>query len=176
MKFSNKIAQSVGNKVLNIDEITQKDQLPQTIEDLNQRRKYAENIVKKKALFSSGATLVPVPGFDFGVDVKLMRDIIEDINKIYGLDHKQVNKLSDDVKNRIYVAAGIQGSQLIGKKVTNGIVKIFIRDLAKRTAAKQTRWFPLVGQAVSASISYYFMTKLGKEHIQKCEDVAKALV
>ncbi|WP_449463799.1 hypothetical protein, partial [Streptococcus suis] len=71
---------------------------------------------------------------------------------------------------------GIQGSQLIGKKVTNGIVKIFIRDLAKRTAAKQTRWFPLVGQAVSASISYYFMTKLGKEHIQKCEDVAKALV
>ncbi|MBH9581459.1 DUF697 domain-containing protein [Staphylococcus felis] len=176
MKFSNKIAQSVGNKVLNIDEITQKDQLPQTIEDLNQRRKYAENIVKKKALLSSGATLVPVPGFDFGVDVKLMRDIIEDINKIYGLDHKQVNKLSDDVKNRIYVAAGIQGSQLIGKKVTNGIVKIFIRDLAKRTAAKQTRWFPLVGQAVSASISYYFMTKLGKEHIQKCEDVAKALV
>ncbi|MDQ7193741.1 DUF697 domain-containing protein [Staphylococcus felis] len=176
MKFSNKIAQSVGNKVLNIDEITQKDQLPQTIEDFNQRRKYAENIVKKKALLSSGATLVPVPGFDFGVDVKLMRDIIEDINKIYGLDHKQVNKLSDDVKNRIYVAAGIQGSQLIGKKVTNGIVKIFIRDLAKRTAAKQTRWFPLVGQAVSASISYYFMTKLGKEHIQKCEDVAKALV
>ncbi|WP_349421182.1 DUF697 domain-containing protein [Staphylococcus felis] len=176
MKFSNKIAQSVGNKVLNIDEITQKDQLPQTIEDLNQRRKYAENIVKKKALLSSGATLVPVPGFDFGVDVKLMRDIIEDINKIYGLDHKQVNKLSDDVKNRIYVAAGIQGSQLIGKKVTNGIVKIFIKDLAKRTAAKQTRWFPLVGQAVSASISYYFMTKLGKEHIQKCEDVAKALV
>lgn len=176
MKFSNKIAQSVGNKVLNIDEITQKDQLPQTIEDLNQRRKYAENIVKKKALLSSGATLVPVPGFDFGVDVKLMRDIIEDINKIYGLDHKQVNKLSDDVKNRIYVAAGIQGSQLIGKKVTNGIVKIFIRDLAKRTAAKQTRWFPLVGQAVSASISYYFMTKLGKEHIQKCEDAAKALV
>ncbi|REH98419.1 DUF697 domain-containing protein [Staphylococcus felis] len=176
MKFSNRIAQSVGNKVLNIDEITQKDQLPQTIEDLNQRRKYAENIVKKKALLSSGATLVPVPGFDFGVDVKLMRDIIEDINKIYGLDHKQVNKLSDDVKNRIYVAAGIQGSQLIGKKVTNGIVKIFIRDLAKRTAAKQTRWFPLVGQAVSASISYYFMTKLGKEHIQKCEDVAKALV
>ncbi|MBH9582232.1 DUF697 domain-containing protein, partial [Staphylococcus felis] len=69
MKFSNKISQSVGNKVLNIDEITKKDQLPQTIEDLNQRRTYSENIVKKKALLSSGSTLVPVPGFDFGVDV-----------------------------------------------------------------------------------------------------------
>ena len=30
-----------------------------------------------------------------------MRDIIEDINKIYGLDHKQVNTLGDDVKERI---------------------------------------------------------------------------
>ena len=30
-----------------------------------------------------------------------MRDIIEDVNKIYGLDHKQVNSLGDDVKERI---------------------------------------------------------------------------
>ncbi|MCT6533084.1 DUF697 domain-containing protein, partial [Staphylococcus aureus] len=33
--------------------------------------------------------------------------------------------------------------------------------------AKQTKWFPVVGQAVSASISYYFMNKIGKDHIQK---------
>ena len=29
------------------------------------------------------------------------------------------------------------------------------------------------GQAVSASISYYFMNKIGKDHIQKCENVIK---
>lgn len=46
-------------------------------------------------------SVVPIPGLDFGVDIKLMRDIIEDINKIYGLDHKQVNTLGDDVKERI---------------------------------------------------------------------------
>ena len=44
-----------------------------------------------------------------------MRDIIEDINKIYGLDHKQVNTLGDDVKERILRTA-IQGSSFIGKK------------------------------------------------------------
>ena len=58
-------------------------------------------------------SVVPIPGLDFGVDIKLMRDIIEDINKIYGLDHKQVNTLGDDVKERI---AAIQGSSFIGKK------------------------------------------------------------
>ncbi|MGV3243657.1 DUF697 domain-containing protein [Staphylococcus sp. 11262D007BW] len=176
MKISNKIAESVGNKVLNIDKITKKDALPTNTAEIQKRRQYAETLIKKKALLSSGATLVPIPGFDFGVDVKLMRDIIDDINKIYGLNHKQVNKLTDDVKNRVLTAAGIQGSQFIGRKVTNGIVKLFICDLAKRTAAKQTRWVPMIGQAVSASISYYFMIKLGKDHIEKCENVVKSLI
>lgn len=176
MKISNKIAESVGNKVLNIDKITKKDALPTNTAEIQKRRQYAETLIKKKALLSSGATLVPIPGFDFGVDVKLMRDIIDDINKIYGLNHKQVNKLTDDVKNRVLTAAGMQGSQFIGRKVTNGIVKLFIRDLAKRTAAKQTRWVPMIGQAVSASISYYFMIKLGKDHIEKCENVVKSLI
>ena len=105
-----------------------------------------------------------------------MRDIISDVNKIYGLDHKQVNSLSDDVRERIMSAAAIQGSQFIGKKLTNALMKVVIKDVAKRTAAKQTKWFPFVGQAVSASISYYFMKKLGQDHIEKCEKVIKELL
>ena len=73
-------------------------------------------------------------------------------------------------------AAAIQGSQFIGKKLTNALMKVVIKDVAKRTAAKQTKWFPFVGQAVSASISYYFMKKLGQDHIEKCEKVIKELL
>lgn len=73
-------------------------------------------------------------------------------------------------------AAAIQGSQFIGKKLTNALMKVVIRDVAKRTAAKQTKWFPFVGQAVSASISYYFMKRLGQDHIEKCEKVIKELL
>ena len=176
MGIKNKITQKVGNKFLNIEDIQVKDVLPKTEADIQKRREHAEALIKKKALLSSGATVIPIPGFDFGVDMKLMRDIIEDVNKIYGLDHKQVNKMTDDMKNRVKMAAALQGSQFIGKKVSKGILKVVIRDVAKRTAAKQTRWFPLVGQAVSASISYYFMMKVGKEHIQKCENVVKGLL
>ncbi len=176
MGISNKISETLGNKVLNIENIKRKNALPVTTSEISERRQRAESIVKKKAFLSSSATIVPIPGFDFGVDMKLMRDIIEDVNKIYGLDHKQVNKMSDDMKNRVLMAASIQGSQFIGKKVSSGILKVVVRDVAKRAAAKQTRWFPLVGQAVSASISYYFMNKVGKDHIQKCENVVKALL
>ncbi|MEJ7541181.1 hypothetical protein [Staphylococcus intermedius] len=176
MNFKQKISETVGNKVLGIEKVNQKDALPTTEQDVRARRDRAESIVRKKALLSSGATVVPIPVFDFGMDMKLMREVIEDVNKVYGLDHQQVNQMSDDMKNRILMAAGIQGSQLIGKKVSSGLLKVFVRDVAKRTAAKQTRWFPIVGQAVSASISYYFMVKVGKDHIQKCENVVKSLL
>ena len=165
-RFSSGVTNKVGNKVLNIEEIKEKSILPTT----------KEEIVKKKSLLSSGMSVVPIPGLDFGVDIKLMRDIIEDINKIYGLDHKQVNTLGDDVKERILAAAAIQGSSFIGKKVSSAVLKVIIRDMAKRAAAKQTKWFPVVGQAVSASISYYFMNKLGREHIEKCEKVLHDII
>ncbi|WHI87808.1 DUF697 domain-containing protein [Staphylococcus epidermidis] len=173
-KLTNNITNKVGNSLLNIEEIKEKGDLPTTQEELRQRRERAETLVKKKSLLSSGASIVPIPGLDFGVDLKLMRDIIEDVNKIYGLDHDQVNSLSDQVKERI-MSAAIQGSQFIGRKVSEALLKVVIKDVAKRAFAKQTKWFPFVGQAVSASISYYFMSKLGKDHINKCEKVINNL-
>ncbi|MBF7023905.1 MULTISPECIES: DUF697 domain-containing protein [Staphylococcus] len=175
-KVTNKLTNKFGNKVLNIEEIDAKNNLPTTNDEIANRRERAEALIRKKAILSSSVSIVPIPGLDFGVDLKLMRDIIEDINKIYGVDHKQVNNLGDDVKERIYTAAAIQGSQFVGRKVSSALLKVVIRDVAKRTAAKQTKWFPIVGQAISASISYYFMKKIGQDHVEKCEKVIRSII
>ncbi|MGU3342787.1 DUF697 domain-containing protein [Staphylococcus succinus] len=175
-KITNNVTQKLGNKVLDIEDVRNKSNIPTTNIEIEERRERAQTLVKKKSLLSSGISVVPIPGLDFGVDIKIMRDIIEDVNKIYGLDHKQVNSMKEDMRERIFAAAAIQGSQFIGKKVSNAILKVVIRDVAKRVAAKQTKWFPFVGQAISASISYYFMKKVGDEHIEKCEKVIKDLV
>ena len=174
-KFTNDITNKVGNELLNIEEIKEKNNLPKTKEELARRREQALTLVKKKSILSSGASIVPIPGLDFGVNIKLMRDIIEDVNKIYGLDHKEVNSLGDDVRERVMSAAAIQGSQFVGRKVSEALLKVVIKDVAKRAAAKQTKWFPVIGQAVSASISYYFMNKLGKDHVEKSEKVINNL-
>ena len=175
-KITNSVTQKVGNKVLNIEDVKNKNNLPTTHIELEERRERAQAIVRKKSVLSSSVSVVPIPGLNFGVNSKRMRDRIEDVNKIYGLDHKQVNSMREDVKERIFASAAIQGSQFIGRKVSNAILKVVIKDVAKRMAAKQTKWFPLVGQAISASISYYFMKKIGDDHIEKCEKVAKSLM
>ncbi|WP_251516065.1 MULTISPECIES: DUF697 domain-containing protein [Staphylococcus] len=175
-KVTNKFTQKVGNKVLNIEEISEKSNLPVTSDDIAERRQRAQTLVKKKSMLSSGVSVVPIPGLDFGVDIKLMKDIIEDINKIYGVDHNQVSTMGDDMRERVFAAAAVQGSQFIGKKISEALLKMVVKDVAKRVAAKQTKWFPIVGQAISASLSYYFMKKMGDEHIEKCEKVVKEIV
>ena len=175
-KVTNKFTQKVGNKVLNIEEISEKSNLPVTSDDIAERRQRSQTLVKKKSMLSSGVSVVPIPGLDFGVDIKLMKDIIEDINKIYGVDHNQVSTMGDDMRERVFAAAAVQGSQFIGKKISEALLKMVVKDVAKRVAAKQTKWFPIVGQAISASLSYYFMKKMGDEHIEKCEKVVKEIV
>lgn len=117
--LTSNLTNKIGNSVFKIENINEKGAMPTTIKELNERRQRAEAIVKRKSLMSSTMSIVPIPGLDFGVDLKLMKDIIEDVNKIYGLDHKQVNSLGDDVKERVMSAATIQGSQFIGKRISS---------------------------------------------------------
>lgn len=63
-KMTNRVTNTVGNKVLNIEEIKEKSNLPVTQNELQQRRAQAENLVKKKSLLSSGMSVVPIPGLD----------------------------------------------------------------------------------------------------------------
>lgn len=115
--LTSNLTNKIGNSVFKIENINEKGAMPTTIKELNERRQRAEAIVKRKSLMSSTMSVVPIPGLDFGVDLKLMKDIIEDVNKIYGLDHKQVNSLGDDVKEELCLQQQF--------KVVNLLVKEF---------------------------------------------------
>ncbi|KAA1042650.1 DUF697 domain-containing protein [Macrococcus equipercicus] len=153
-----------------------KNDLPADERQLIERREMAENLIKNKSLMSSAGAVVPIPGLDVGVDMKLMTDMIEQINRTYGLSHKQVNGMTDDLKQKVMMTAAKQGSELIGRRMSRAVVAALFKTVAKRELAKQSKWVPIVGQAISASVSYYMMKKMGLAHIDKCEKVARALI
>ena len=95
-KITNSVTQKVGNKVLNIEDVKNKNNLPTTHIELEERRERAQAIVRKKSVLSSSVSVVPIPGLNFGVDIKLMRDIIEDVNKIYGFCLLYTSDAADD--------------------------------------------------------------------------------
>ncbi|WP_414056025.1 DUF697 domain-containing protein [Macrococcus equi] len=152
------------------------NQLPQNETDLIERRERAEKLIHNKSLMSSAAAVVPIPGLDVTTDMKLMTDIIEGINAEYGLSHKQVSGYTDEMKQKIVFSAAKTGSDFIGKKITAGVVTVLFKTLLRREVLKQSKFVPVIGQAVSGSISYYMMKRLGKAHIDKCEKVARELM
>ncbi|NJI14806.1 DUF697 domain-containing protein, partial [Staphylococcus agnetis] len=60
MGLKDKMTRKMSNKVMHIDEIKVKDALPKTEAEIEKRRQYAESVIKKKALVSSGATVIPI--------------------------------------------------------------------------------------------------------------------
>lgn len=160
----------------NNKEVKTINSLPQSEADLIERRKRAESMLHNKSLMSSAAAVVPIPGLDVTADLKLMTDIIENINKEYGLSHKQVSGYTDDIKQKIVFSAAKSGSDFIGKKITKGFVAVVFKMMLRREALKQSKWVPVIGQSISGTISYYMMKKLGEKHIDKCERVARDLM
>lgn len=167
---------STVNKELTGKEKQEKNELPKSEVELIERRERAEKMIHNKSLMSSAAAIVPIPGVDVGVDLKLMTSIIEDINRVYGLSHQQVNGMTDDLKQKVMLTAAKQGSEFAGKKISKAVVFTLLKTIARSEAAKQAKWIPVVGQAISGSISYYMMKRIGLMHIDKCERIARELV
>ncbi len=154
----------------------EKNDLPINETELIERREAAENLIRNKSLMSSAGAVVPIPGLDVGIDMKLMTDLIEQINRTYGLSYKQVSGMTDELKQKVMVTAAKQGSEFIGKRISKSLIAVIFKAMARRELAKQSKWVPIVGQAISASISYYMMKRMGLAHIEKCERVARTLI
>ncbi len=142
---------------------------PLTTEQISEREKEARELVKKKARYSSIAAALPIPFLDIGTDMKLMNDITDEIEEVFGLDHKQVSGTSDDMRNRAAVMATSMGSEFVGRQATKFLVKRIVKGSSRRVF----RFIPIIGQAVGAVVSYMMMKKLGNDHIEKCAAAAR---
>ncbi len=151
--------------------------LPATLPDLDRIREECRAMVKKRAALSAGATLIPLPGLDIGTDVSLLIELIPAINRKFGLTPEQIEHLDPQIKKIILVAVTSLGSELIGRMVTKQIVLSLMQRIGLRFATKSvTRFVPVVGQALSAGLSFGAMRLLGNAHIDDCYAVVQGVI
>ena len=145
-----------------------------SIEELDRIREECKSMVTKRAGISAGAAIVPVPAADIGVDVMLLLEMIPAINRKFGLDAGQIDELDPQTKKMVLVLVTSIGSELIGKVITKEIVIQILKKLGIRIASKQvSKYIPVLGQAVAASISFGAMKMLGNSHVDDCHEVAR---
>ncbi len=155
------------------------EKLPNTIDpnlDLEQVREECKKLVKSRAKYSAGVAIVPVPFFDVAVDAGMLTQLLPDISERFGLleDRKGAIDLASrevhwkELKNRTVDFAGLMA--------TRGIVKKTIQGFGGRIAAKQvTKFIPLGGQLVAATMGYTIFKKIANDHVEECYKLAKEI-
>lgn len=146
-------------------------------EDLIQKAaERSRRLVTKRALISAGASALPVPGADIAVDIGVMTSILTSVNQEFGLTQEQINRLPTEKRLKLFSIITAVGGTFAGKIITVPIVTAALRHVGVQLTAKQaSRWVPIIGTAVSASVSFTALKFVGNQHIEDCVRISRML-
>lgn len=153
------------------------EKLPNTIDpnlDLEQVKKECQKLVKKRAKYSAGVAIIPVPFLDVAVDAGMLTHLLPEISERFGLIEGRESAVDLESRQIHWNALKDRTVDFAGLMATRGIVKKTIQGFGGRIAAKQvTKFVPLGGQLVAATIGYTIFKKIANDHIEECYKLAK---
>ena len=144
--------------------------------DLDAIRRDCQQLVRKRALVSAGAAVVPVPFLDVVVDARILMVLLPEISHRFGLDPEGIDRLDAAHQRAAWRVIHQRGSQLIGIVMTRQLVRKTFMGFAGRVVARQVaKFIPLGGRLVAAGLGYFVMRKMAYRHIDDCFAVAQAV-
>lgn len=153
------------------------EKLPETIDpslDLDKVRKECIKMVKRRAKVSAGVAVVPVPFFDVAVDAGLLTQLLPEISARFGLLEDRAAAVDLETRNVHWKEVKDRAVDFAGLMATRGIVKKTVQGFGGRIVAKQvTKFVPLGGQMVAATMGYMIFKKIAVDHINECYKLAK---
>ncbi|KAF5302757.1 hypothetical protein FQR65_LT19064 [Abscondita terminalis] len=139
------------------------DKIPDSIDptlNLEQIREECLELVKKRSYVSAGAAVVPVPFFDVVIDVA------PDQISVYDPATKKIHW--NELRKR--------GFEFSGLVVARTAVKASFNNMAAKIITKQvTKFIPLGGSIIAASLGYIVMKKVAETHVDECYKLAKGI-
>jgi uncharacterized protein (DUF697 family) len=153
------------------------EKIPNTIDpnlNLEQVKKECMALVKKRAKYSAGVAVIPVPFFDVAVDAGMLTQLLPDISERFGLIEGRESAVDLESRAIHWGALKDRTIDFAGLMATRGIVKKTVQGFGGRIAAKQvTKFIPLGGQLVAATMGYMIFKKIATDHIDECYKLAK---
>src|SRR5690606_10471722 len=140
------------------------DKIPERLDpslDLEQIRDECLELTKKRAYYSAGAAVIPVPFMDVVIDVGILSQLIPEINARFGLAPDQISVYDPKTRQIHWQELRKRGVEFSGLVVARTAVKKSLNNVAAKVLIKQvTKFIPLGGQLVAASLGYFVMKKL----------------
>ena len=151
--------------------------LPKTIEELEAVRKDCLRLSRKRAFLSAAVAVVPVPLADIATDMVLLKQIIPAVSEKFGLSKEQLDEYNPQIAILIYDIAKKLGTNMVGKYVTEKLIAQILKKMGVRLATRQfSKYVPIIGQALTAGISFAGMKLIINSHIRDCYEVARKCI
>ena len=151
--------------------------LPSSEGDIAEVRERCRRLVRRRAAVSAGVAAVPIPGIDVVSDLRLFTQLIDDVNKEFGLSAEQIDRMQPKLKLIAYEAVISLGGMLVGKVVTKELVALVLKRSAGKLLAKQAgKLVPIAGQLASATIGFFAFRQIGYQHVEACAKVARQVL
>src|SRR5690606_26970582 len=148
------------------------DKIPERLDpslDLEQIRAECLELTKKRAYYSAGAAVIPVPFMDVVIDVGILSQLIPEINARFGLSPEQISVYDPKTRQTLWQVLRKRCVEFSGLVVARTAVKKSLNNVAAKVLMKQvTKFIPLGGQLVAASLGYFVMKKIADAHVQDC--------
>lgn len=144
--------------------------------DLERVRLECLDLVKKRAYVSAGVAIVPIPFFDLVMDVSILSQLIPEINARFGLAPERASVYDPKTKTVHWGELRRRGVDIAGMVASRATVKASLQGFFTRMVTKQfSKFVPLGGQMVSASLGYVMMKKIATAHVEESYILAKKL-
>ena len=156
-----------------------RETIPDSIDprlDLEMIRAECLELVKKRAYFSAGAAVIPVPFLDVVIDVGILSQLIPEINARFGLSPEEVSVYDPETRKVHWSELRKRGVEFSGLVVARTAVKKSLNNVAAKYITKQvTKFIPLGGQMVAAGLGYFIMKKIAETHVEESYKLAKSI-
>lgn len=151
--------------------------IPANHDELLHAAERSRRLLRRRALASSAAAALPIPGLDLLIDVTVLSKLFTEINAEFGLTPEQIARLTPHRQEMAYKAIMAVGSAMIGKVVTRELVLAVLRRVGVSITTRQAaRYLPVVGQAASALLSFTALKYVGEQHVRNCVQVGEVLL
>lgn len=153
------------------------DKIPDAIDptlNLEQIRQECLELVKKRAYVSAGAAVIPIPFFDVVIDIGILSQLLPEINHRFGLTPDQISVYDAKTKQIHWNELRKRGVEFSGLVVARTAAKQSLNGMVGKVLTKQvTKFIPLGGQIVAASLGYIIMKKIAEAHVEESYKMAK---
>ena len=140
-----------------------------TSSDLDDTAARCRKILKRRALTAAAASVVPIPGLGFALDVVLLTSLLDTINDEFGLSSAQLAALPHAKRQQAFNLVQMSGSYVIGKVINTAVIVRLLSAVGVRVGTKRiAKYVPIIGQTASAALGFVITKKLGEKHIEDC--------